>query len=215
MAKNSDLLMNDLSRSERQIVARLTTLNKIQNFLDEIDYSIEETNRCPLQVLRERMANCFDGAVFAAAMLSRLGFPPLILDMLPNRRDDDHVLAVYKRDSHWGAIAKSNFAGLRYREPIYRTVRELVMSYFEQYYNVDREKTLRAYTRPLNLRALDKYQWMTCNDTMKRIEQGLCKMQPIRLLTRHMIANLSLIDERSRQAGLLGANKDGLYKPKR
>ena len=80
--------MNDLGRSERQIVARLTTPNKIQNFLDEIDYSIEETNRCPLQVLRERMANCFDGAVFAAAMLNRLGYPPLILDMLPNGRDD-------------------------------------------------------------------------------------------------------------------------------
>ena len=116
-------------------------------------------------VLRERMANCFDGAVFAAAMLSRLGHPPLILDMLPNGRDDDHVLAVYKRDGHWGAVAKSNFAGLRFREPVYRTVRELVMSYFEQYYNVDREKTLRAYTRPLNLQVFDKYQWMTRNET--------------------------------------------------
>ena len=86
-----------LSRTEHRTIARLTTPNKIQNFLDEIDYSIEETNRCPLHVLRERMANCFDGAVFAAAMLSSLGYPPLILDMLPNGRDDDHVLAVYKR----------------------------------------------------------------------------------------------------------------------
>ena len=202
-----------LSRAERRILARLTTPNKIQNFLDETDYSIEETNRCPLHVLRERMANCFDGAVFAAAMLSRLGYPPLILDMLPNGRDDDHVLAVYKRDGHWGAIAKSNFAGLRFREPVYRTVRELVMSYFEQYYNVDREKTLRAYTRPLNLQVFDKYQWMTRNETMKRIEQRLSKMQPVRLLTRRMIAGLSLVDERSCQAGLLGANKAGLYKP--
>ena len=213
MAKNSDHLTQNLSSAEHRILARLTTPNKIQNFLDEIDYSIEETNRCPLQVLRDRMANCFDGAVFASAMLSRLGYLPLILDMLPNDRDDDHVLAVYKRNDHWGAIAKSNFAGLRFREPVYRTLWELVMSYFEQYYNVAREKTLRAYTRPLNLRAFDKYQWMTCNDTMKRIEQGLCKMQPIRLLTRHMIAGLSQVDERSRQAGLLGAKKAGLYKP--
>ncbi len=145
--------------------------------------------------------------------LSSLGYPPLILDMLPNGRDDDHVLAVYKRDGHWGAIAKSNFAGLRFREPVYRTLRELVMSYFEQYYNVDREKTLRAYTRPLNLRVFDKYQWMTCNETMKRIEKRLSKMHPVRLLTRRMIAGLSLVDERSCQAGLLGANKAGLYKP--
>ena len=207
------LRIEALSRSERQIVARLTTPNKIQNFLDEIDYSIEETNRCPLQVLRDRMANCFDGAVFAAAMLRRLGYPPLILDLLPNSRDDDHVVALYKRYRHWGAVAKSNFAGLRFREPIYRTVRELVMSYFEQYYNVDREKTLRAYTRPLNLRAFDKYQWMTCNETMKRIEQRLSKMRPVPLLTRRMIAGLSAVDERSCKAGLLGANKAGLYKP--
>ena len=202
-----------LSSAERRILARLTTPNKIQNFLDETDYSIEETNRCPLHVLRDRMANCFDGAVFAAAMLRRLGYPPLILDMLPNDRDDDHVLTAYKRNDHWGAIAKSNFAGLRFREPVYRTVRELVMSYFEQYYNIDREKTLRAYTRPLDLKAFDKYQWITRNETMKRIEKGLSKMQPVRLLTRRMIASLSQVDERSCQAGLLGANKAGLYKP--
>jgi hypothetical protein len=206
--------MQNLRSSQRRIVAHLMTPNKIQNFLDEIDYSIEETNRCPLYVLRERLGNCFDGAVFAAAMLSRLGFPPLILDMLPNSRDYDHVLAVYKWDSHWGAIAKSNFAGLRFREPVYRTLRELVMSYFEQYYNVEREKTLRAYTRPLNLQAFDKYQWMTRNETMGKIEQRLSKMQPVRLLSRRMIAGLSPVDERSCQAGLLGANKDGLYKPK-
>jgi len=87
------------------------------------------------------------------------------------------------------------------------------MSYFEQYYNVDREKTLRAYTRPLNLHVFDKYQWMTRNETMERIEQRLSKMRPVRLLTRHMMNNLSLVDERSCQAGLLGANKAGLYKP--
>jgi hypothetical protein len=213
MSKIYDHLRQNLNSAERRILERLTTPNKIQIFLDEIDYSIEETNRCPFYVLRDRMANCFDGAVFAAAMLSRLGYPPLILDMLPNGRDDDHVLAVYKRDGHWGAVAKSNFAVLRFREPVYRTVRELVMSYFEQYYNVDREKTLRAYTRPLNLQVFDKYQWMTRNETMKRIEQRLSKMRPVRLLTRRMINNLSLVDERSCQAGLLGANKAGLYKP--
>ena len=106
MSKSSDPLTQNLNSSERRILARLTTPNKIQNFLDEIGYSSAETNRCPLYVLRDRMANCFDGAVFAAALLSRLGFPPLILDMLPNGRDDAHVVAVYRRDGHWGAVAK-------------------------------------------------------------------------------------------------------------
>jgi len=91
-----------LSSTECRIIAHLTSPKKIQNFLDEIDYSIEETNRCPLYVLRDRMANCFDGAVFAAAMLSRLGYPPLILEMLSNGRDDDHVLALYKGQSKGG-----------------------------------------------------------------------------------------------------------------
>jgi hypothetical protein len=210
---DNEFTSSGLSRSERRIVARLTTPNKIQGFLDEIAYSTAETNLSPLYVLRERMGNCFDGAVFAAAMLSRLGYPPLILDMLPNGRDDDHVVALYKRDGHWGAVAKSNFAGLRFREPIYRTIRELVMSYFEQFFNVKREKTLRAYTRPLNLRAFDKYQWMTRNETMEKIEQRLSKMRSVPLLTRRMIAGLSPVDERSYQAGLFGANKAGLYKP--
>ncbi len=202
-----------LHRDEKRMIARLTTPHKIQSFLDEIDYSIEETNRCPLYVLRDPMANCFDGAVCAAAMLQRIGYPPLVLNMLANSRDDEHIVAVYKRENHWGAIAKSNFVGLRFREPVYRTLRELVMSYFEQYYNIDREKTLRAYTRTVDLRTFDKHHWMTRNDAMEKIEQRLQKMQPVRLLTRRMIAVLSPVDERSYLAGLCGANKAGLYKP--
>jgi hypothetical protein len=130
-----------LTESERQFISTLTTPAKIQTFLDELPYSTEHIYRCPLRVLRERVAHCFDGALFAAATLCRLGYPPLIMDMLPNDRDDDHMLAIYKSNGHWGAIAKSNFVGLRFREPIYRTLRELVMSYFEQFYNLEREKT--------------------------------------------------------------------------
>ena len=203
-----------LNRAERRIAARLTTPNRIQGFLDGIGYSIEDTNLCPLSVLRERVANCFDGAVFAAAALRRLGYPPLILDMLSNGRDDDHVLAVYKREGHWGAVAKSNFVGLRFREPVYRTLRELVMSYFEQYFNVNGEKTLRAYAGALNLQVFDKYQWMTSNEAMERIEQRLAMLRRTPLLTRRMIAILSPADKRSCQAGLLGANRAGLYKPR-
>ncbi len=204
-----------LSHPERQVMAQLTRVQDIQSFLDELPYSAEATNRCPLRVLRERIAHCFDGALFAAAALRRLGYPPLIVDLLPRIRDDDHVLALYKLDGYWGALAKSNFVGLRFREPVYRTLRELVMSYFEQYYNVAREKTLWGYTMPLNLKAFDRLNWMGRDEPLAAIEQRVHKMRRVSVLTETMIAGLSLVDERSYQAGLLGVNEAGLYKPAR
>jgi hypothetical protein len=110
-------------------------------------------------------------------------------------------------------VAKSNFVGLRFREPIYRTLRELVMSYFEQFYNMEHEKTLRSYTVPLNLKAFDRFKWMTSDEPLERIGKQLDKMRKVHILTQPMIVGLSLIDERSYQAGLLGANKIGLYRP--
>jgi hypothetical protein len=102
-------------------------------------------------VLRDRLAHCFEGALFAAGALRALGHPPLLLD-LEAVRDDDHVLAVFRRNGAWGALAKSNYAGLRFREPVYRTLRELAMSYFEDYYSVEGERSLRSFsTRPVNL----------------------------------------------------------------
>ena len=202
-----------LTQFEHQLIASLTSPTRIQTFLDGLTYSTEGIYRCPLRVLRERIGHCFDGALFAAAMLRRLGHPPLILDMLPNDRDDDHLLALFKQDGHWGAVAKSNFVGLRFREPIYRNLRELVLSYFEQYYNVAREKTLRGYTRPLNLQAFDKHHWMTQDDSLKLIAQRLDEIPRVSLLTERMIAGLTRVDERSCQAGLVGADEAGLYKP--
>jgi len=202
-----------LTQSERQVMARLTTPRKIQDFLDGLAYSTEIIYRCPLRVLRERIAHCFDGAMFGAAALRCLGYPPLILNMPAILHDDDHLLALYKRDGRWGAVAKSNFVGLRFREPIYVTLHELVMSYFEQFYNVERKKTMRSYTVPLNLKAFNKLNWMTNDETLGRIGERLDEIRKVRLLTRRMIANLSLVDERSYRAGMLGANKAGLYKP--
>lgn len=202
-----------LTRPERRFISTLTTPAKIQTFLDEVPYGTEHLYRCPLRVLREKIAHCFDGALFAAVALRRLGCPPLIMDLLPNHRDDDHVLALYKRNGHWGAIAKSNFVGLRFREPIYRSLRELAMSYFEQFYNLDREKTLRSYTVPLDLRTFDKWSWMTSDDSLQRIAQSLDRKRKVPVLTQAMISGLSLLDERSYRAGLMGANEAGLYKP--
>ena len=204
-----------LTNSERRSIERLNTPSRIQSFLDRLAYSTDGTYRCPLRVLRERTGHCFDGALLAAAMLSRLGQPPLILELLPNERDDDHLLAVFKRNGQWGALANSNFAGLRFREPIYRDVRELVMSYFEQFYNVASEKTLRGYTRPLNLKAFDKHLWMTQDEPLELIARRLDHIGRVSLLSEDMIKNLSPVDARSYRSGLLGANKAGLYRPTR
>jgi hypothetical protein len=204
-----------LTVSERQVMAHLTSPSKIQAFLDEISYSTERVYRCPLRVLRDRMAHCFDGALFAAMALRRLGYPPLILELLPNDRDDDHLVALYQSAGHWGAVAKSNFVGLRFREPVYRSLRELVMSYFEQFYNVEREKTLRGYTLPLNLETFDQFRWMVRDECLGRIGQRLNEIRRVPLLTRGMIARLSLLDELSFRAGLLGADVSGLFRPAR
>jgi hypothetical protein len=202
-----------LTHAERNFVDNLTTPAKVQAFLDSIPYSSEERYRSPLTVLRDRVAHCFDGALFAAAIMRRQGHPPRVLDMLPNSRDDDHLLALFQRGGHWGAVAKSNFSGLRYREPIYRTLRELVLSYFEQYFNALGEKTLRGYTVPLNLAEFDELNWMVDDAPLDAIGKRLGEIRQVKLLTPSMIAGLSRVDPRSLHAGLLGVNEAGLYKP--
>jgi hypothetical protein len=204
-----------LREPERRIWEQLSTPMSIQAFLDKLPYSVETGYRCPLRVLRERVAHCFDGALFGAAALRHLGNPPLILNMVSNDEDDDHILALYKRDGYWGAIAKSNFAGLRFREPVYRTLRELVMSYFEQFYNVERKKTLRSYTVPLHLKTFDKFNWMTNDPAIEKIGKRLDEIRKVRILPRGMIGRLSPVDTRSYRAGLVGTNRAGLYQPQK
>jgi len=201
-----------LTPEERALLATLDSPARIQAFLDQLPYSADPFYRCPLRVLRDRTAHCFDGALFAAAALRRLGYPPLIVNLFADR-DDEHLLAIYRRDGAWGAVGQSNFVGLRFREAVYRTLRELVMSYFEDYYNVERERTLRSYTRPLNLQAFDRLHWMTSNAPLEIIAQRLDQRRRIPLLTAEMIAHLSLVDELSYQAGMLGINEAGLYRP--
>lgn len=202
--------LNRLTADERQALAGLDSPAAIQAFLDDIPYSTDDFYRCPLRVVRERTAHCFDGALFGAAALRLLGHPPLILDMLAER-DDEHLLALYRVDGHWGAVAKSNFAGLRFREPVYRSLRELVMSFFEDYFNADGEKTLRGYTAPLNLSRFDRLAWMTGNDHLEAIAERTDRIRRYPLLTPALVAGLSLVDARSYQAGMLGTNPDGLY----
>jgi hypothetical protein len=210
----SESFENMLTDEERRIMAGLARPAEIQRFLDWVPYSTDPFYRCPLRVLRDRVAHCFDGALFATAALRCIGYRPLIVDLLPNDRDDEHLLAVFKQNRRWGAVAKSNFVGLRFREPVYRTLGELVMSYFEPYFNVDRERTLRGYTRPLSLKPFDRLNWMTSDEHLERIAERIDEIPRVSLLTDDMAAQLSPVDDRSYRAGLFGADNAGLFKPK-
>ncbi len=182
----------------------------IQRFLDDLPYNKEgegPTVRSPRRVIRDLTAHCFEGALFAAAALRAIGHAPLLLD-LEAVRDDDHVVAIFRERDCWGAIGKSNFTGLRFREPIYRAIRELAISYFEHYYNLDGEKTLRAFsTRPVNLGRFDGSGWMTAEHDLWEIAEYLTTIHHTRLLSPAMERALSPMDPRSFTAGQTGAAK--------
>ena len=191
------------------VLKKLSTPERIQRFLDDdVAYNKEkdgESCRSPRRVLRDRLAHCAEGAFLAAAALRVQGHPPLIVD-LEAVRDDDHLLAVFKQHDRWGAIAKSNYAGLRFREPVYRTIRELVMSYFEHYYNLRGEKTLRTFsTRPVNLSRFDARQWMTAEDDLWDVCEYFYSVAHTRLLTPALERRRRMMDRRLYEAGLTGA----------
>jgi hypothetical protein len=177
----------------------------IQRALDAMPYHVGATAWTPRRVLRAWTAHCLEGAVFAAAALRVLGFPPLLLD-LEAVQDTDHVLAVFRERGHWGALAKSNFSGLRYREPVYRTVRELVMSYFEGYVNLRGDRTLRAHSRPVNLARFDRTRpgWATSSADVWWVAEHLVHVPHVRLLTPAMERALSRVDRRSLAAATVG-----------
>lgn len=190
----------------------LTSPQAIQTYLDSIPYLAVDLDRSPLKVLQDGQAHCLDGGLFAALALERLGYRPLVLDLVPQAgADDDHVLALFQSRGAWGAVAKSNYAGLRYRDPIYRNLHELAMSYFEHYFNLEKQKTLRAYTRPLDLRPFGRSEWMWSEAGVARISQRLYRLKPVPLFPVEMIGHLSPVDERSFAADTLGTNFDWVY----
>jgi hypothetical protein len=177
----------------------------IQRALDAMPYHLAGTAWSPRRVLRERTAHCLEGAIFAAAALRVLGFPPLLLD-LEAVQDTDHVIAVFRVRGHWGAIAKSNFSGLRYRAPVHRSLRELVMSYFDGYINLRGERTLRAYSRPVSLARFDRRRpgWATTDGDLWWIAEHLLAIPHTRLLRPAMTRALSRVDRRALAAGMVG-----------
>ena len=198
---------NGLGFTPRELrgLRALRTPAGVQRALDDMPYHLAATAWPPRRVWREGTAHCLEGAIFAAAALRVLGFPPLLLD-LEAVQDSDHVLAVYRVRGHWGAIAKSNFSGLRFREPVYRTPRELALSYFDDYMNLRGERTLRAYSQPVDLTRFDRVRpgWMTGDDECWWIAEHLVGVPHTRLLTPPMVRDLSTMGRRSLRAALVG-----------
>ncbi|HZV79135.1 MAG TPA: hypothetical protein VFF60_05905 [Candidatus Binatus sp.] len=175
----------------------------IQKFLDAIPYHLANTAWSPRRVLHERTAHCLEGSIFAAAALRVLGYPPLLLDLEADR-DTDHVIAVFQVDGCWGGLAKSNYTGCRYREPIHRSIRELALSYFEGYFDQRGNRTMRRYSRPVNLKRFDQKEWMTTAKPVWFIAEHLVDIPHTALLTKAQVRRLNRIDKRSLAAGLLG-----------
>jgi len=198
--------MHSFTKSQERFLRSLNSPVKIQSFLDSLPYHHAGTAFSPKTVLEEGTAHCLEGAVFAAAALRFQGRPPLLLD-LEAEADSDHVLAVFRDHGGWGAIGISNFSGLRFRPAIYRTMRELALSYANDYFNLRRQRTLRRYSKAVSLKPFDHLNWMTTNSPVWFIAEHLCEIPHFELMNRKMIKNLSPVDQRAFLAGKVGMTK--------
>ena len=194
------------SPKELRTLRALNTPARIQRFIDGLTYQYADTAGSPRRVLRERKGHCMEGALLATAALRVNGHPPLLMD-LEAVRDDDHVIALYRERGLWGGIAKSNFAGLRFRAPVYRTLRELALSYFEHYFNLRGERTLRSYSQAVNLSKLDGQQWMTAEEDVWCVSEALIAAKHYTLAPDHVTRALPRVDRRSLEAGMHGRVK--------
>jgi hypothetical protein len=189
-----------------RVLRGLKTPAQIQKFIDALPYQYANTALSPQRALRERKGHCLEGAMLAAAALRVNGRPPLLMD-LESVRDDDHVVALYRENGLWGSIAKSNFAGIRFRAPVYRTLRELALSYFEFYYNLRGERTLRSYSRAVNLARLDSLHWMTSDEDVWCVPELLIAARHYPLFPDKVARGLPRLDRRSFEAGMHGWTK--------
>jgi hypothetical protein len=202
----------DWTKDEIKFLKTMSNPDKIQGFLDSLDYNPNYECRSPRWVIKKRSAHCFEGALFSAAALDFLGHKPLVVDMKAFN-DDDHVIAVYKDGKYWGAVAKSNFTTLRFREPVYKSLRELIMSYFDFYFNIDGDKSLRSYSLPLDLSIYNSRNWATTDEDLEYIGDKLEQLHHFPVIDSRMIKNLKKASEMMLKAGMLGSNEAGLFKP--
>jgi len=197
---------------DRAIFRGLDSPIAVQAHLDSLPYIAEERDRSPLNLLRDAQCHCLDGGLFASLALWRLEFKPLLIDLVPEPgTDDDHVLALFQVGGCWGALAKSNYAGLRYREPVYRSLRELVMSYFDGFFNPAGQRTLRGYTRPFDLAHYSGTDWAWEEPSTQKLYKRFYARKVIPVITQLAASRLHPLDERAYRSGTLGTNFDETY----
>lgn len=196
------------------IMRSLKTPAGIQAYLDSIIYSNNEDYYGPLTLMDRAEGSCMEGALFAAAALRRLGHRPLIMELFAER-DDEHVIALYRKDGLWGSLAKSNYPGLRSRQPVYRTLRELALSYFELYYNLAAEHTLRGYTAALDLTRFDRLHWMVKDDGIHRIARALDHGRHFKLFPVSVALALRPMDPWLFKAAMTGTDVKKAFDPHR
>ncbi len=197
----------DLTAAEQRQLAKLSTPEKIQDYLDSLPMNFSDDDPCfsVRQVLQKKTAHCFEGALLAAAALWYHGRKPLLMDLTAAEDDEDHVVALFQKESqgkkYWGAISKTNHAVLRYREPIYATIRELALSYFHEYFLNNGRKTLRTYSAPFNLAKYHSLNWLTSQDNLVELIELMADSKHHKLLTTQQIKNLRKADEIEIKAG--------------
>jgi hypothetical protein len=197
-----------LSTGLRGQFLQLKTPFAIQDYLDSMPYIGEERDRSPLNVMLDRQCHCLDGGFFAALALWQIGFKPLLIDIVPDPgMDDDHVLALYQIDGRWGAVAKSNYINLGFREPVYKNLRELVMTYFEHYASIHKEKSLRGYTRPFDASRYAHLNWAWDEAGANQLyHKHFYGRKAIPLITRQMAKRLNPLTDRAYAAETLHTN---------
>jgi hypothetical protein len=200
------LFKQSLTREQKRSFDRLFTPQRIQAFLEALPYRDCDHYRSPLSVLNGAGACCLEGALVAAAVLLYHGHPARIIELVADD-DDDHILTLYRRRGCWGSLAKSDFTGLRSREPVFRTLRELILSYFDGYYNEKARRTLRGYTVPLDLRRCLSIAWLTSDKAVDLISDALDKQRRTMIVTSAMARRFAPVDERSYKAGILGGRE--------
>jgi len=202
-----------LNENLRAKFSSLVSPFAIQEYLDSMPYIGEERDRSPLNVMLDRQCHCLDGGLFAALALWQIGFKPLLIDLVPDPgMDDDHVLALYQTGGCWGAVAKSNYVNLGFREPVYKNLRELVMTYFEHYISVHQEKTLRGYTRPFDASRYTHLNWAWDDDGANQLyHKHFYGRKSISLISPDMAKRLNPVTERAYAAETMYTNLDEAF----
>lgn len=194
------------TKEELDMLRKLNTPVKIQDYINSLKINFEpngDTCMSPRMVLREGKAHCIEGALLAAVALRLHGYKPLIVDLEASHTDYDHVITVFKKGNKWGAITKTNHAVLRYREPIYRDIRELVLSFFHEYFLDSGKKTLRSFSEPVDLSRFDEKGWMTSEKDVWYIPEYLTQVNHTKILDRKLISGLRKADSIEIKAGKL------------